>query len=54
MAIGYPFILNMPAKISAQWFKKEARLFTTMVGTNMSVLGYIISYNLSNYMVKPN
>ena len=48
MAVGYPFILNMPAKISAQWFKKEARLFTTMTGTNMCLIGYISVYDLSN------
>ena len=54
MAFGYPFILNMPAKISAQWFKKEARLFTTMTGTNMCLIGYIVAYNLSNELVTIN
>ena len=54
MAFGYPFILNMPAKISAQWFKKEARLFTTMTGTNMCLIGYIAAYNLSNELVTIN
>ena len=51
MAFGYPFILNLPAKISAQWFKKEARLFTTMTATNICLIGYISVYDLSNYMV---
>ena len=41
----------MPAKLSAQWFKKDARIFTTMLGTNMCLVGYILAYNLSNYIV---
>lgn len=36
--------MNLPAKISAVWFEKKERIFSTAIGTICSVFGVIISY----------
>ena len=32
IAIAYPFILNLPSKLSKVWFKKSERVFSTAFG----------------------
>ena len=46
LAIGQPFIYNMPAKLSAVWFPPEERLFSTMIGVNTSILGSLVGFYL--------
>ena len=51
LAIGQPFMYNMPAKLSAVWFPPQERLFSTMVGVNTSILGSLVGFYLPVFAV---
>ena len=51
IAIGQPFMYNMPAKLSAIWFPPHERVMSTMVGVNMSILGTVPGFFLPSLFV---
>lgn len=51
IAIGQPFIYNLPTKVSAVWFPKEERVASTMVGVNMSIAGAVLGFYLPELVV---
>jgi hypothetical protein len=51
IAIGQPFIYNLPTKLSAVWFPKEERVASTMMGVNMSIAGAVFGFYLPEIIV---
>lgn len=43
-AIGQPFIMNGPAKISAAWYSEEGRAMATTIGSASNPLGVAIGF----------
>lgn len=50
-AVAQPFILNMPSKVSAQWFGENERAISTTLGTNANTLGAGIGFIFPGYWV---
>lgn len=51
LAIGQPFIFNLPTKVSAIWFPKRERTTATMVAVNSAILGFVVGHYLSQVVV---
>jgi hypothetical protein len=51
IATVFPMIYINSAKVSANWFPKEERVITTMIGMQSSVLGSAISFLLPGIFV---
>ena len=51
MAVGQPFIYNLPVKLSAVWFPANERSISTMVGLNASVIGLLLAFCLPPLVV---
>ena len=51
IAASYPMVFINPAKLSANWFPKNERVATTMIGMQSSVLGSSISFLLPGLIV---
>jgi len=46
LAIGNPFLFNMPQKLSASWFPSDSQTAPMMIGFSMFILGCAISFLL--------
>jgi len=44
IAIGFPFVFNMPQKLAAAWFITKHRELVTIAGTSMFMLGCSFSF----------
>ena len=51
IAIGQPFLYNMPSKLSAIWFPKAERVRSTMIGANAAIAGCIVGFFLPSVIV---
>ena len=51
LALGQPFIFNLPSKFSAMWFPKRERVAATMVAYNSAILGFIVGFYLTQGVV---
>lgn len=52
LAVGYPFIFNMPQKLAVVWFSKNERNKAYMAATNMFVFGCLLSFIGSKLIVR--
>ncbi|CDW85706.1 major facilitator superfamily protein [Stylonychia lemnae] len=52
LAVAQPFLYNAPPKISANWFGKKERLYSTSVAANANTLGVAIGYFIPALFVK--
>jgi MFS family permease len=51
IAVGTPFIYINAAKLSANWFPKEGRIYSTMFGMQSSILGCSLGFLLPSLFV---
>jgi hypothetical protein len=51
LATAQPFIFNAPAKVSANWFGENERVFATSVGLNANMLGSAIGCLMPSFFV---
>jgi len=54
IAIAYPFLLNLPSKISAIWFKKNERVFATSIAIYSQTFGIILGAYLQESTLMKN
>lgn len=47
LAIGYPFIWDMPQKLSNAWFPLEERNFSLFIGTSTKIVGCCLGCAMS-------
>eukprot|EP01064_Diplonema_japonicum_P037002 TRINITY_DN8560_c0_g1_i1.p1 TRINITY_DN8560_c0_g1~~TRINITY_DN8560_c0_g1_i1.p1 ORF type:complete len:468 (+),score=45.93 TRINITY_DN8560_c0_g1_i1:28-1431(+) len=44
VAIGQPFLLNAPAKVSAMWFPDDERALATVIGSSAQLIGSALGF----------
>lgn len=54
MAVGQPFTLNAPSKLSASWFPEDQRNMATMIMVNANVFGALLGFALPRVFVNPS
>ena len=52
MAIGQPFLINAPGKVSGVWFGEKERIYITVIGVNANILGNSLGYFMPALFVK--
>lgn len=53
MAVAQPFVYNVPAKLSGNWFPPKQRPMATMIAVNFNILGILLGFFIPKIIVHP-